>query len=232
MMSTKPGRRRGFTLLELMTVIIIIAIVLAAGIMSYVGARRGMEMRGARGGVQSTLSLARQHAATKRRTTAVVFRLEGSTNCYYIFERNGRASKDDPTTLFSVPPPRSAADGYWPSNGMIICKMTDPASRIGKLDRSGGYDTVVGGWTPVTWVEAGGGWSVGDAYGFQVGEKMFLPPGITCTIDGQDNGIVLFYANGKSAGVDPKTITFDDKLGAVSKTITVYPLVGLVKLSP
>jgi prepilin-type N-terminal cleavage/methylation domain-containing protein len=233
MTSTNRDCRRGFTLLELMTVMIIVAIVLAAGITSYVGARRGMEMRGARSGVQSTLSLARQHAATKRRTTAVAFRLEGTTNCYYVFERIGKANRADPSMLYTVPPPLKAADGYWPSNGTVICKMSETGSRLGKLDKSGGYNTSDGGFTPVTWLDSGSGWAVGDAFGFQVGEKMFLPPGIKCTVNKQDNGIILFYANGKSAGTDKIPIEFEDKMGTdPPKVITVYPLVGLVKVEP
>ena len=154
----QPSRRRGFTLMELLTVMIIMSIVLATGITSYVGARRGMEMRGAIGSVQSTLSLARQHAVTKRRATGVAFRLEGTTNCFYIFERIGKASRNDGVTLWAAPPPLSASQGYWPSNGTIICNMTVNDGRMGTLENNtpGGFDASVGGWWPVTWTDSGG----------------------------------------------------------------------------
>lgn len=249
MASTNPGFRRGFTLMELLTVMIIMSIVLATGIVSYVSARRGMEKRAAVGSVQSTLSLARQHAVTKRRMTAVVFRLEGDevsgTNCYYIFERVGKASQPSSggSTLYAIPPPLTSDKGYWPSNGTLICNMTATDGLIGRLDNAGLHEAIdpagliIRGSTLVTWLpgETAGGWAVGNAYGFQVGEKLFIPPGIKCKIGASEakNGIVLFYPNGKASGMAPIDIKFTDKMktdGTLFKTITVYPLLGLVKV--
>ncbi len=244
MASTNPGRRRGFTLMELLTVMIIMSIVLTTGIVSYVGARRGMEMRAAVGTVQSTLSLARQHAVTKRRMTAVVFRLEGDansgTNCYYIFERVGKASAADQNILKAIPPPLTQDKGYWPSNGTLVCNMTAPDGRIGKLDSPGRAEAIdpagliIQGDTTVTWLpDEVKGWAIGDAYGFQVGEKLFLPPGIKCQVASANNGLILFHPNGKASGMDPVVVKFVDKMktdNTIFRSITVYPLVGLVKL--
>jgi prepilin-type N-terminal cleavage/methylation domain-containing protein len=227
-----PTWRRGFTLLELLTVMIIMGIVLSTGVMMYVGARRGMEMRSARSSIQSALSMVRQHAVTKRRMAGIVFRLEGTTNCFYYFERVGKASRAHPTYIYTPVAPLSKDQGYWPSDSAYICNMTTPLGQIGQLKGSGDYNLVDGAFAPVTWIEKGPDkWTVGDVFGFQVGEKMFLSPGITLQEDGKDNFMILFYPNGRAEGEGERTLTFTDKMNtATKKTISVFPLVGLVEL--
>lgn len=223
--------RRGFTLMELLTVMVIMGILLTAGIISYVGARRGAEMRGAIGAVRTTLSMARQQAVTRRRTTAVLFRMEGpeaaSTNCLYVFEFAGRAAEDSANSLKSTPAPFPPPD-YWPAEGSYVCNFDESngAGRVAKLAGAGTYERIS---TP--WVETGSGWKAGDRYGFQVGEKVYIPPGIRIKARGVDNAKIDFFTNGKSAGMAPVTIEFTDKLGGVaSKSLTVYPLLGLMQV--
>lgn len=228
---TERNRNRlGFTMMELLTVIVIISVVMATGVVSYVGARRGMEMRSAASSIQSTLALARQHAVSKRRTTCIVFRGENGTNCYYVFEKNGNAILDHATRLETTTPP---ASGTLPASNSLVCNMSTPKGSIGKIPNFGGNYGVAGGvvyFTSVTWLPTeAGGWKIGDSYGFQVSEKMYLPPGISCQIDNQDNALITFYANGRGTGVNRRTIKLTDKLGSVVKTFSVYPLVGLVK---
>ncbi len=212
--------RRGFTLMELLTVMVIMSIVLATGVVSYVGARRGAELRGAAISVKTALSMARQHAVTKRRTTAVVFRLQGTTNCYYVFEKDGVASQSS-SDLYMNP------TSSLPPVGMLVCNLSVSAGQIGTASAVSG-NTAVRRTIPLAGETLS--WTVGDGVGFQANEKMFIPPGVTCKLDDQDNGIVLFYPNGKAAGLGTRTIKLYDKMDtAIVKTLTVYPLVGLIK---
>lgn len=78
--------RLGFTLLELLVVMGIMMLLMTTGMAGYFGMRRGVEMRGASGMVQTTLMLARQQAVTKRRTVEVHFCQVDKTNSIQVIE--------------------------------------------------------------------------------------------------------------------------------------------------
>lgn len=221
--------RRGFTLMELLTVMVIMSIVLATGVVSYVGARRGAELRGAVISVKTALSMARQHAVTKRRPTAVVFRKQGDattfTNFYYVVEKIGVAGGRSSGKILNLDP--------LPANlvGGLVCNMSIPVN-IGQIGTNSPVDAEK---VQTDWFsgESGVGWSVGNWVGFQANEKMFLPPGVDCQLSNSGNFLVLFYPNGKaysgSEDVTEKKITLYDKMDTdITKTLTVYPLVGLI----
>jgi len=64
--------------LELLTVMGIMMLMMGIGLTSWFGIRRGAEMRGAVGGVRTTLLLARQQAVTKRFKVTVSFNSDSS----------------------------------------------------------------------------------------------------------------------------------------------------------
>ena len=74
--------RAGFTLLELLTVIVIMFVVMGIAVGSFVGYTRGAALRGSVMNVKGTLQLARQHAVTYQRATAVVFDSSGDDHTY------------------------------------------------------------------------------------------------------------------------------------------------------
>ncbi len=69
--------RRGFTLMELLTVMIIMALMMSIAAISFFKARQGAEMRGAVRALQTTISLARQQAVVKH--TPVSLTLSNTT---------------------------------------------------------------------------------------------------------------------------------------------------------
>ena len=69
----RDSARRGFTLMELLTVMIIMALMMSIAGVSFFKARQGAEMRGAKRAVQTTISLARQQAVVKRTRTRMRF---------------------------------------------------------------------------------------------------------------------------------------------------------------
>jgi len=58
--------RRGFTLMELLTVMVIMVLMMSIAGVSFFQARQGAELRSAVRAVQTTISLARQQAVVKR----------------------------------------------------------------------------------------------------------------------------------------------------------------------
>ena len=69
----RDSARRGFTLMELLTVMIIMVLMMSIATVSFFKARQGAEMRGAERAVQTTISLARQQAVVKRTRFRLTF---------------------------------------------------------------------------------------------------------------------------------------------------------------
>src|ERR1035438_4660881 len=69
------SRRDGFTLIEMLTVIVIIAVILGIGVPAFTNLMKSGGLSGASREVANTLGLARQYAITHRTTTRVVFPL-------------------------------------------------------------------------------------------------------------------------------------------------------------
>ena len=75
--------RRAFTLVELLAVIAIIGIMIAVMIPLFSGMGKGSKMTAAVTQLKTTMSLARQHAITKREMTYVVFPDDDSSHSLY-----------------------------------------------------------------------------------------------------------------------------------------------------
>lgn len=90
--------RRGFTLLELLVVMGIMAILMSIGTLSFISIRRGAELRGATMTIRTTLMLARQQAVTKRQPISVVFD-NGSNMISVVNQANGQIIR----TLYLTP---------------------------------------------------------------------------------------------------------------------------------
>jgi prepilin-type N-terminal cleavage/methylation domain-containing protein len=78
------GPRGGFTLLELLTVMSIIAVLLAAGVASFHGMGRGARMRGSVNMVRSAVGLARQQAILKGQTLEMHFGEQNGAAYYFL----------------------------------------------------------------------------------------------------------------------------------------------------
>src|ERR1039457_6253592 len=72
------SRKAGFTLIEMLTVIVIIAIILGIGVPTFTNLMKSGGLTGASREVANALGLARQYAITHRTTTQVVFSYSGT----------------------------------------------------------------------------------------------------------------------------------------------------------
>lgn len=82
-------RQRGFTLLELLSVMAIMMIIAGITVTSYFGMVRGAGMRAAVSHLQSTLHLARQTAVMNGKTVHVVFGQSESNAWYVVVQKAG-----------------------------------------------------------------------------------------------------------------------------------------------
>ena len=74
---TRSRRSRGFTLLELLTVMAIMGIIMASGAAAFFGLGKGSRMRGAVNNLRSAIALARQQAVLKGQP--LILRFEHAT---------------------------------------------------------------------------------------------------------------------------------------------------------
>ncbi len=81
--------RRGFTLLELLTVMAIMVIVMSIAGASYYGLSRGAAMRGSVSNLTTALSLARQFAVVHRNKTYVKMWRDSTNSFYQVFVEIG-----------------------------------------------------------------------------------------------------------------------------------------------
>src|SRR6266404_144895 len=74
----RTSRRNGFTLIEMLTVIVIIAVILGIGLPAFTNLMKSGGLSGASREVANALGLARQYAITHRTTTRIVFPYSGT----------------------------------------------------------------------------------------------------------------------------------------------------------
>ncbi len=229
------ARRAGFTIIELLTVMGIMLLILGIGVVSFLNMQRGAELRGAVSAVRSVLSLARQHAVTRRTETMVIFRQTASNAYYMVFEKAGVVA------AAGQPPERVMTDdkavwtpaehaGRWVANfrdGSFGTVRTNDSNRL-ELQAPGLQNKVFG-------VSQ---WQTGDVYGWAVGERTFLPPGAVFR-DGNPADApdaVIFLPNGGVSSAQPIELR-EAAYGQVAAgkrqkaIIIIWPLTGLSKVT-
>jgi type II secretory pathway pseudopilin PulG len=226
--------------LELILVMGLMVIVMSIAVASWIGLRRGAEMRGAVAGIQATLNLARQHAVTRRTPTIVVFR-QTTTNSYYlVFAREGRANGQSRQILTDNSNPW--VDPVTGQNNSLVgkyyCNRTDGS--MGEAATNTG--------SSVTFKDPGlditsATWKDGDRYAGQVNEITYLPPGVLFTnnvnlsVNGKNIRVpdrIVFLPDGTAEGVDQKKIYLISRSVAAEvadkQKLTVYSLTGLTEV--
>ena len=154
----------GFTLLELMTVMVIMFILMGMGTLALRGIMRGAGISGAVSNVRSMLTQARQNAIMNQQATALVFTQSGSTNTMQILTSYGRVLGVVGSFGFT------AEDQLpWDHSDM---------GGVDVYNFRGGSGDFTGGGTNENYGTSGISWEVDDDIAFQVGAIRPLPDGI------------------------------------------------------
>lgn len=220
--------RSGFTLLELLSVMAIMVVLMGIAGASYYGMSRGASLRGASSNLRSTLSLARQYAATRRASTHVLLWQDADGAYYRTFVEAGTdtgplgdrlevfgrgLSGDDVSLVGGVMyrlHPWQTGDVY--DEGFIKTNKWDPDQRKSWVIATNGQGQTLQ-------------WFDGDIGGWAIRSKGRLPAGIRYDKDWQE---VVFKPDGTAENQGPITITVSEARGAGSRRITVKAFTGLV----
>ena len=171
MKTEKAVSRRGFTLLELMTVMVIMFILMGMSTLALRGVMRGTGISGAVSNTKAVLTQARQHAIVNQRPTAVVFRQQGETNTMTVVTRYGKASGGSSALLQTQTP------FPWSEASMQRATVFNMAT--------GGFGVISNAAASATDYQqfrlmgmSSGGWGGGDEVGLAVGAERALPDGM------------------------------------------------------
>jgi type II secretory pathway pseudopilin PulG len=203
--------KEGFTLLELLAVMLIMFMLMGMGTVAMKGLIRGSGVSGATSSVRSVLTQARQYAITKEQSVYVVFdKSAGSdgeeksrmTICarYGTCDIHGHINGGGYFVRTEEPMP-------WGTNtlngGTVYNLDNNGKSAVIENEPGAGYmfsphpatDKIYTGKTNM-------GWHSGDGVGFEIAERRYLPSGMEfddATIS-KNNNPVIFNANGSAGG--------------------------------
>ncbi len=163
----RTGRRDGFTLLELLTVMLIMFIIMGIGLGAFVGFTRGMSMRGAVSNLKSVLQLARQHAVTHQSPTFVVFTQDGTNATYVVLARFGVCAEGGPTFV------TARNEFAWDTDELIGGTVYNIDDRSHATITRNTALTIEGRLTG----GARNRWNPGDRIGFAIHDSEALPTG-------------------------------------------------------
>lgn len=215
-------KRGGFTLLELMTVMVIMFLLMGLATTAFRGAMRGSGISGAQMNVRAALRMARQYAMTHHCRTYVVFGVTGAGAHYsYALAQVATAASGSGThvvTTRTLPWGSGDLEKQEIHNAGIPASMTVLTNTLMSIT----------GENPG--LEPSGVWQAGDPVCIQIRARDFLPQGIEFeTIEGSsdpDNWPSMQFNNDGTAtysdgATDPFEIDLSDGNTASAQSVTV-----------
>jgi len=225
----KMKHSSGFTLLELLTVMLIMFVLMGMGTVAMRGIVRGTGISGAISNVKSVLTQARQYAVTRQQRTYVIFDWSGGKNSmtvcskYAVNARKQSGSK----VLTDVPLPWGTNDTSL-VNGTVYNLNTKKFGVISGHAKQPNSQGIT-----VDELDTAVPWAYGDEVGFEVAEKRYLPSGIEF-VDSSDD-VVIFNPDGTTEKMGGSYLINLKEMyvaGAVPTTIEVNGLTGWVRVVP
>ena len=227
----KKKHSAGFTLLELLTVMLIMFVLMGMGTVAMRGIVRGTGVSGAINNVKSVLTQARQYAVTRQKRTYVIFDRDGEKNSMTACARYADSAISNPNMVITdMPLP-------WGTNGMSLVSGTVFNLDTGRSGVITEHNKVPFQGVSVDQIKANNvSWQTGDEVGFEVAEKRFLPSGIKFdSIPDGDTYVVIFNPDGTTEKMSGNYLIDLKEMyvaGAVPITIEVNGLTGWVRVVP
>jgi len=221
-------KQSGFTLLELLTVMVIMFMLMGMGTVAMRGLVRGSGIRGAKEMVKGVISQARQSAIMQRKEVYVFFRKDGDVNGISMYAPFGVCAPVDPEAEGSLP--LTSVNGFpGRTNTLVGAELINLTTSFnsGNIKQS-----VVQYHTDAYTVNrrpGGTTWGVGDLIGFELNTERFLPQNME--FDGGAPGPIVFTVHGSTRDGRDRRINLVEKdvSSGGSVTLTVKGLTGWVE---
>ena len=209
--------RAGFTLLELLTVMVIMFILMGMSTLALRGLVRGAGVSGAVSNVRSILTQARQQAIMNQQRTAVYFSQSGGVGTMQILVSYGRAASGGGG---AVTPENELPWESGELKNVVVYNF-----RGGKGTFTGGYDANTG-----EYFTSGITWRAGDDIAFQLGAVRPLPDGMVFD-DLPSPPVVVFHSDGSAP--PGYSLTLNEKnarSGSQGFAVTVASATGWIEV--
>ena len=187
-------KRGGFTLLELLAVMVIMFMLMGMGTVAMKGLIQGSGISGATANVKALLTQARQYAITKEQRVYVIFRKDEAKGKSWMTVCSRYGVSDNNSAGFCI----TETDLPWGSNTLVGATVynlktrgSSKVTRHIKVDDGGDRLT-----TP------GLNWQRGAGVGFEVAAKKYLPSGMEFDFNPNKPPVVVFYPDGSAGGAD------------------------------
>jgi Tfp pilus assembly protein FimT len=208
----------GFTLLEMLSVLVIVIVIMSITVAAFIGAFRTTSVRAALTNIDVALAQARQQSLSLRTHTYLFFAPGGMSNMYYACAQQGIhvGSNSSHELQLSVPIHEDLTGGE-------VCNLT-----LGTRDFiiTNGVHT-----NHVHFLRTSNRWDTGNRYGWPATDKR-LPNGIVFGTNTED---VVFKPNGttRKVGTGNYIITLQElnTNNTVATEITVHGLTGYAEIT-
>ncbi len=202
----RRASRRGFTLLELLVVIVIMFMIMGIGVGTFMGYTRGAALRGAISNVKGTLQLARQHAVSYQRSTAVVFTTTATNATYLALVQIGAAHSVSGNRIH-LHNPLPWANGTL--EGSVVYGYD--ASTVNRADvRDNRNDDPDPGLATPHWIRvASSSITAGQRLGMAIHARRQLPDGLAFT--GSTPEVIFFNSDGTTPVSGDVTIEIHER---------------------
>lgn len=213
-------RRRGITLLELLTVMCIMVVIMSMSIVAYQGMVRSVGINGATADLRTALTLARQYAITHRCRVYVIFKQDGNTARHIAVAQEGVHEGLNNEPYLSVSTPR------WVDGEMVNGKVFNLTSGDTMVITTNTTMSLQGT------LSGGGKWDTGDRYGWAIRDEIDLPDGVVFN-NGASNNVpeaVVYKSDGTTEKPPGQNYQIDLKelRGVASKKIVVAGTSGAI----